>query len=197
MIQGNSPDLVVEIGAVDQLFNAPPINPFSERNVEILGIAGLSYVARQLQNHRRDWQRLRLVVRLPADQITPGLDARLADAVRRYCHAKLADNALEIRMIRLRSGVGLSIIAVIVVAIIAIAYFMFTGILSDTPQAARYLVAGAISVFSWVVLWDVLEALIFNPIPFQRENSALRKIAALDIVVASDIPRAALPESKQ
>ncbi|MGE5334522.1 MAG: hypothetical protein ACM3N4_07470 [Nitrososphaerota archaeon] len=197
MMHGDSPDLVVEIGAVDQLFNAPPINAFSERNVEVLGVAGLSYVARQLQNHRRDWQRLRLVIRLPADQITPGLDARLADAVRRYCHAKLEDNALEIRMIRIRSGVGLSIIAVIVVAIIAIAYFMFTGVLADTPQAARYLVAGAISVFSWVVLWDVLEALIFNPIPFQRENAALRKIAALAIVVESDRVRDALPDMKQ
>lgn len=179
----NTLDIAVEVATVDQLFNAPPITPFSDRDVEILGISGLSYIARQLQTHRRDWQRVRLVLRLPPDQITPGTESRLVDALRRYCRAKIADNALEIHLIRVRNAVGLAITAAIVIGIIALAYVLFSGILAGTPMAAQYLVAGTISLFSWVVLWDVLEALIFDPIPLLRENSALRKISNLEIVV--------------
>lgn len=176
-------DIAIDVATPDQLFNAPPINPFSERDVELVGESGLSFIVRQLQAHRRNWQHLRLVVRLPPDQITPGFEPRLVEAMRRYCRAKIVDNALEIHLIRVRSGVGLGILGAIVVAIIAVAYFLFTGVLAGASQAAQFVVAGTISLFSWVTLWDVLEALIFNPIPLLRETATLRKLVDLEIVV--------------
>lgn len=179
-------DIAIDVGAPDQLFNAPPINPFSDRAIEILGNSGLSYIVRQLQAHRRDWRRLRLVVRLPPDQITPESTSRLVDAMRRYCRAKIADNALEIRLMRFRSAIGLAISGTIVVTMIAIAYILFTGALAGVSQVAQFVVASAISLFSWVTLWDVLEALIFNPIPLLRENATLARIVDLEIVVEAD-----------
>lgn len=179
-------DIAIDVGAPDQLFNAPPINPFSDRAVEILGNSGLSYIVRQLRAHRRDWRRLRLVVRLPPDQITPGSASRLVDAIRRYCRAKIADNALEIRLMRFRSAIGLGISGTIVAVVIAIAYILFTGALSGASQVTQFVVTAAISLFSWVTLWDVLEALIFNPIPLLRENATLAKIVDLEIVVEAD-----------
>lgn len=179
-------DIAIDVGAPDQLFNAPPINPCSDRAIEILGNSGLSYIVRQLQAHRRDWRRLRLVVRLPPDQITPESTSRLVDAMRRYCRAKIADNALEIRLMRFRSAIGLGISGTIVVTMIAIAYILFTGALAGVSQVAQFVVASAISLFSWVTLWDVLEALIFNPIPLLRENATLARIVDLEIVVEAD-----------
>lgn len=179
-------DIAIDVGAPDQLFTAPPINPFSDRAIEILGNSGLSHIVRQLQAHRRDWRRLRLVVRLPPDQITPESTSRLEDAIRRYCRVKIADNALEIRLMRFRSAIGLGISGTIVVTIIAIAYILFTGALAGASQVAQFVVASAISLFSWVTLWDVLEALIFNPIPLLRENATLARIVDLEIVVEAD-----------
>ncbi len=176
-------DIAIDVAATDQLFNAPPINPFSDRAIEILGNSGLSYIIRQLQAHRSDWQRLRLVVRLPPDQITPGSAPRLVEAIRRYCRAKIADNALEIRLMRFRSAIGLGISGTIVATVIAIAYILFTGAFSGASQITQFVVTAAISLFSWVTLWDVLEALIFNPIPLLRENATLARIVDLEIVV--------------
>jgi len=183
---GSNQDIAIDVATPDQLFNAPPINPFSERDVELLGEAGLSFIVRQLQVHRRDWQHMRLVLRLPPDQIMAASDPPLVEALRRQCKARIADNALEIRLIRQRSSVGLGILAAIVVAAIMCAYVLFTTVLSGASQVVLFIVAGAISLFSWVTLWDVLEALIFNPIPLLRENATLRKLAALDIVVEPD-----------
>lgn len=189
-------DIAIEVASPDQLFNAPPINPFSERDIEILGDSGLSYIVRQLQTHRRDWKHLRLVVRMPPDQITPGSASQIVDAIRRYCRAKIADNVTEIHLIRVRSGIGLGIVTTIVIAIIAAAYFLFTVAFSGAPQAAQLLVAGVISLFSWVTLWDVLEAFIFNPIPLLRENGTLRRISDLEIVVEPDQAYAGPPDAE-
>lgn len=176
-------DIAVVIDTPNLLFNAPDINPFSENVLDILGVSGLTYIMSQLQAHRRDWKSTRLVVRVPPDQITPGFELRLTDAVRRYCRTKIEDNTIESHRIRVRSSIGLGILLAVVAALIIIAYLLFTGILAGTPQAVQLTIAFIISLFAWVTLWDPLEALIFNPIEFMRENYILRRVAQLGVVV--------------
>jgi hypothetical protein len=181
-------DLEIAVNSPNQLFDAPTIDPFSGNKLEILGMSGLAYITRQLQAHRRDLKHARLLVRMPADQITPGLDRRLADAVHRYCRAKIEDNEVEIHLIRFRSAIGLSSLMVIVAVIVAVAYFLYTGPLADISQAIQVAIAFTISLFAWVSLWDPLEALIFNPIALLRENFTLRRINELDIVLEPSSP---------
>ncbi|HEX5157903.1 MAG TPA: hypothetical protein VFW17_11870 [Ktedonobacterales bacterium] len=183
-----TPDIEIAVSSPNHLFDAPAINPFSENELEILGMSGLAYITRQLQAHRRDLKHARLLVRAPADQITPGLDRRLADAVHRYCRAKIEDNEVEIHLIRFRSAIGLGSLMVIVAVIIVVAYFLYTGPLAEIPQAIQVAIAFTISLFAWVSLWDPLEALIFNPIALMRENFTLRRINELDIAVEPNAP---------
>lgn len=178
-----TPDIEIAVSSPNHLFDAPAINPFSENELEILGMSGLAYITRQLQAHRRDLKHARLLVRMPPDQITPGLDRRLADAVHRYCRAKIEDNEVEIHLIRFRSAIGLGSLMVIVAVIVVVAYFLYTGPLAEIPQAIQVAIAFTISLFAWVSLWDPLEALIFNPIALLRENFTLRRIIKLDIAV--------------
>ena len=174
---------MIVVKSPDELFNAPALNPFSENRLETLGMSGMAYVGRQLQARRRDWKNTRLRVRLPPDQITHGFEERLADAIRRYCRAKIEDNTLEIHLIRFRSSIGLGILLGIVAVMIAGAYLLFTGPLSGAPQAVQLVIAAMISLFAWVSLWDPLEALLFNPIALLRENFILRRITELALVV--------------
>ncbi len=176
-------DIVVAVDTPNLLFNSPDINPFSENVLDILGVSGLTYIMSQLQAHRRDWKSTRLVVRVPPDQITPGFELRLTDALRRYCRTKIEDNTIEIHRIRVRSSIGLGILLAVVAVLIIIVYLLFTGILAGTPQAVQLTVAFIISLFAWVSLWDPLEALLFNPIEFMRENYFLRRVAQLGVVV--------------
>lgn len=181
-------DLEIAVNSPGQLFDAPAIDPFSENPLEILGMSGLAYVTRQLQAHRHDLKHARLLVRMPADQITPGLDRRLTDAVHRYCRAKIDDNEVEIHLIRFRSAIGLGSLMVIVAVIVVVAYFLYTGPLAEIPQAIQVAIAFTISLFAWVSLWDPLEALIFNPIALLRENFILRRINELEIAVEPNTP---------
>ena len=68
-------DIIIRLDTIDQLFNAPDINPFSEEEVDVLGEPALLRAIRRLLAHRvKNWEGMRLILELPADQITPGLE---------------------------------------------------------------------------------------------------------------------------
>lgn len=184
MATTSNTDIVIRLETIDQLFNAPDIDPFSEEEVNVLGEAALLRAVRRLQAHRvRRWDDVRLVLELPADQITPGLEARTEEALQRYSAAKIEDNHLQIRLSRVRSLIGLALVTAISVVLIALAYLLFTRIIPDAPQTVQGVVVASISVFVWVILWDPMEKLLFDWVEPRMENNILRKLCALDIVI--------------
>ncbi len=178
-------DVVLKLNAIGELFNAPDIDPFSENAIDVLGEAALPHASRQMLARRiRHWQEARLVIQLPPDQITPDLQAKTQAAVKRYCTAKIADNRLTIRLSRVRSAIGLIIVAIISVAVMGVAWLLFNTIFAaqaDSTIAA--LVFASISVFVWVILWDPMEKLIFDWVSPALENRILRGIMDMDLVV--------------
>ena len=120
MTTTSSPDIVIRLDTIDQLFNAPDINPFSDEEVDVLGEPAILRAVRRLQAHRiRNWEGVRLILELPPDQITPDLEARTEEALRRYSAAKIEDNQLQIRLSRVRSLIGLAMVTAISVVLIA------------------------------------------------------------------------------
>ncbi len=178
-------DVVLKLNAIGELFNAPDIDPFSENAIDVLGEAALPHASRQMLARRiRHWQEARLVIQLPPDQITPDLQAKTQAAVKRYCTAKIADNRLTIRLSRVRSAIGLIIVAIISVAVMGVAWLLFNTIFAaqaDSTIAA--LVFASISVFVWVILWDPMEKLIFDWVSPALENRILRGIMGMELVV--------------
>lgn len=45
-------DIIIRLDTIDQLFNAPDINPFSEEEVDVLGEPALLRAVRRLLAHR-------------------------------------------------------------------------------------------------------------------------------------------------
>ena len=112
-------DIVMRLDSIDQLFNAPDINPFSDEEVDVLGEPALLRAVRRLQTHRiRNWEGVKLTLELPPDQITPNLEAHTQEALSRYCAAKIEDNHLTIRLSRIRSLIGLGLVTVISIIVI-------------------------------------------------------------------------------
>ncbi len=178
-------DIVLKLNTIDELFNAPDVNPFSENEIDVLGEAALMHAARQMLARRiRHWHEARLVIQLPPDQITPDLQAQTHAAVQRFCTAKIADNRLTIRLSRVRSAIGLIVVTIISAVVVAVAWLLFNTIFAaqaDTTVSA--LVVASISVFVWVILWDPMEKLIFDWVQPHLENRILRGIMNMDLVV--------------
>jgi hypothetical protein len=126
---------------------------------------------------------MRLVLELPEDQITPGLEQQTQDALKRYSDAKIEDNRLTIRLSRTRSLIGLGIVTVISILVIIIAYFLLTSVFPRTADSVKAIIASSVSVFVWVSLWGPLEKLLFDWVQPHMENNVLRKVPTLDIVI--------------
>ncbi len=177
-------DVVLKLNSIDDLFNAPDVNPFSENAIDVLGEAALPHAVRQMLARRiRHWHEARLVIQLPPDQITPDLQAQSRAAVRRYCTAKIEDNRLTIRLSRVRSAIGLAIVTLISVIVIVVAWLLFNTIFAAAAATVGVVVAASISVFVWVILWDPMEKLIFDWVTPTLENRNLRGIMGMELVI--------------
>jgi hypothetical protein len=177
-------DVILKLNSIDELFNAPDVNPFSENEIDVLGEAALPHAVRQMLARRiRHWHEARLVIQLPPDQITPDLQAQTRAAVRRFCTAKIEDNRLTIRLSRVRSAIGLALVAIISVAVIVVAWLLFNTIFAALTDTLGVVVAFSISVFVWVILWDPMEKLIFDWVTPALENRNLRGIMDMELVI--------------
>jgi hypothetical protein len=177
-------DVVLKLTTIGELFNAPDINPFSENAIDVLGEAALLNAVRRMRARRiRHWHDARLVIQLPPDQLTPDLQAQTQAAVRRFCTAKIEDNRLTIRLSRVRSAIGLAMVAIISVAVIAAAWILFNTIFAAVSDTVGVVVAACVSVFVWVILWDPMEKLIFDWVTPALENRTLRGLMDMDLVV--------------
>jgi hypothetical protein len=170
---------------MEDLFNPPTVNPLTDRDLRALGEPALSRAVRELQaGGLRDRRPVRLRIGLLADQhIHDNGGPQLADAIHRYCAAKIVDNTETIHVMRRRARRGLQIAVVMVLIFTALAYALLTTLLAHAGPVIQAIVVGSLSVFTWVVLWDTLEAWIFNPIPLAFENRALGKLREADVVV--------------
>ena len=177
-------DVVLKLNTIEELFNAPDVNPFSENDIDVLGEAALPHAVRQMLARRiRHWHEACLVIQLPPDQITPDLQTQTKDAVRRFCTARIEDNRLTIRLSRVRSALGLAMVTIISVVVIVVAWLLFSTIFAAVSDTVGIVVAASISVFVWVILWDPMEKLIFDWVTPALENRNLRGIMEMDLVV--------------
>jgi hypothetical protein len=103
--------------------------------------------------------------------------------VRRYGAAKTEDNRLTIRLSRMRSLLGLAMTTVITIIAIVVAYLLLKSVLANASQFAQTVVIAGVSIFAWVILWDPMEALLFNWVAPYLENRILRKLMDVPIAI--------------
>ena len=176
--------VVLRVDSVTEIFNAPDADPFATSESTILGEAALDRLVLQQQvEPRRDLASMPLVVALPADQITPDLEPRLAAAIQSYCAARIEDNRLQIRHSRLQHGVGMAIVLLVVLVVTAIVLLLLTTVLADLPAPVQGMITGGLCVFAWVILWDPLEALLFDWVAPTRENRVFEQIMKMRVSV--------------
>jgi hypothetical protein len=194
MAASSGEQIVVEVETVDQLFNAPPADPFAGGESAVLGQAGIERVLTRLQARPlRSWEGARLVVRLPGDQITPDLEAALGAALYRYCTARIEDNRLRVRLTRKQRTRGLMVVTAIALTVIAATPVLFATLLAGASETVQAVATSAISLFCWIIVWDPLRALLFDWTPQARENGALGHLKDMRVTVEKVGERADRP----
>ena len=182
MSQSNVKDVTISLKTIEQLFIAPEVNPFAKDEVELLGEPALLRVLKRTEpGFFRRGGKIRLMVLLPPDQITPDLPEQVDAAIRRYCQARIADNRLQIRR-TIWSGLRALPFGLIFLGIsMGLSALFNSQLLTFIPDGLNNLLAEGFVVFGWIALWNPVSAFIYDWVPFWREMQVYRYMMAMEI----------------
>lgn len=184
MTPSSDTQLLLPLQRLDELFNAPDANPFSSREVDILGEAGFDLVWKRMVRRwpqRSDLQRV--IVQLPPDQLTPALAENVRVAWQRYCAAKIETNR-EQRSLTTRKALRLwGYAGLILLFALALIILFFAGPLQFLPIGLRAILS-ILAIYAFALAnWDALDSLLFDWAPFVRDNTTLQHISALEVSI--------------
>jgi hypothetical protein len=180
-------EVVIRVDTVDQLFNAPDIDPFSDKPSIVIGQPALPYYVRQeLRRGLRDWKGRRLVIQLPGDQLTEEVQRRTPEAIRRFAAAKCGDNEALIRISRWRALVGLGFAIVIAGALVTVLVIALNTVLAALPETAQALFTGIITIFCWATIWNPWDRLVYEWLGPALENRILASVRTVEIEVRAE-----------
>jgi hypothetical protein len=155
-----------------ELFNPPQTDLFNHDR-RYYYATGIDFAISELRGHPYSRRPVRLEISVPAAEMTPGGDQKVARAVKSYCDVRIRYNYAE-RRAALGDGVASLRVGIPLAAIgITLATISPTGIVGT--------VLGA--VLTWVGLWYPLDQLFFYPWERTRENRSLRLLADAQVVV--------------
>jgi hypothetical protein len=184
MSESTTQQITVKLDDIAHLFVAPEFDPFSDQEAELLGQPALTYLLRQLgPGAVKQGRPIHLTVQLPPDKVTPDLKARAEQALRRFCAARIADNEAQLRMLRWNGWRSLPSAFIALGVCLVLSGLFLSGSLTFLSNPINQLLGQGFGIISWVVLWHPVEAFMYDPIPLRRENSALRYVTTMEIVI--------------
>jgi hypothetical protein len=87
---------------INSLFDKPDVSPFSEEYSEYSTTSGIEHIYGELQANP-SLNRVETTILLPREQITPTLEQRTQEAIRRYCIARSREVGQSERALRWRA----------------------------------------------------------------------------------------------
>jgi len=171
-------DLVVALYRPAELLSVEP-QAMLERDARIE--SGADEIVNELLGRSKVQRRARIVLTLPAEQVTQDTAETLRVALRRYCEARLARVQREIEVAwrqGLRSLGSGSILFIV-------GLLLSTGFLEpDVPMFWQDLLGnGVFLVIGWVGLWYPLDLLFFARQPLKREALIVEAISRMPLLV--------------
>jgi hypothetical protein len=160
----------------NDMFEMPQTDLFSEyRNF----LTGMELCLSQLRA-KLSRRPVRLVIELPPAEITDELPDRFGATLRRYCDHRLRYTTTERRALRIGGVTAMRIGIPLAVLGLAITWWANAGENHGEPT----IVADHLGwVLGWLGLWYPLDQLLFYPLAYGREQRALRRLQAAEVVI--------------
>lgn len=194
-----SQSLTLDLDNLDELFLAPPANPFSTDAVDILGQSGIDYLRKR---YIRRWPKRReahtLLIRLAPgaewnEQDAAQLQQETRAAIGRYCSTHVQANREDRRLAMAVARRELLISFVVTL----VALFMLSLYSASEPSGFWGFVLTLATLFAVyaaaLAIWDALESWFFDWTPYAVENRAYRWISSLEVRIAPRIKQGTTP----
>jgi hypothetical protein len=163
--------------AIGWLFRLPDITPFSEDFEVYSSNYGIEFIVNELRANS-SLKRVETTILLPPEQITPDLEQRTSEAVRRYCRARSHALGQDARI--LRDRIKRSIVLAIVATVLSV------GIgypLSIDEDFVLSLLGNILYFFGWVAIWYPMDAIVFGRRDLQLDVNAYERVMEMQVSI--------------
>jgi hypothetical protein len=182
MNQGDDSEIVLELSDIRNLLIPPDFDPFSKNEEEFMGESAIVRITKRLEpGWMRRRKKLHLTVKLPPDQIKPGLKEDVYVAIKRYCHARIKDNKIKLANLRWVGMRAIPFSFLFLAVCLSLGRILGGGVLTFIPDSLQSALSEGFTIIGWISLWDPVETLLFDPIPIKRENRILEYVMDMDI----------------
>lgn len=172
--------ITLHLRDIAHLFQRPDLTPFSEHYYPHGSRPAIEQVLAEIFAHPRVRQ-ISLLITLPSSQMTPGLEAAVQEAVKRYADARLLHARFE--SIKTKDQATRTLpLAVVGLILIAGSVPLMDPTLSYLVQLA----GNGLSVAGWVAVWYPLDSLIFQVWLQRQESQAFRVLRDAQISVQTE-----------
>ena len=167
--------VTLEYKDIGWLFKQPDVSPFSEDFQEYSTTAGLEYLCNEVYANP-SLKRVEATVLLPPERITPDLEQRTREAVRRYCLARIRETGQDERALRWRA-----LRALMIALVFFVAYVIVEKPLYNSEVWFFNGIGEGLGIGIWVALWFPLDSLIFG-VPYHRMDSeSYRRVSEMQL----------------
>jgi hypothetical protein len=162
---------------VSWLFRLPDVTPFSEDFEVYSTTYGIEFIVNELRANS-SIKRVETTIMLPRDQITPDLEERTHEAIRRYCRARSHAVGQDQRILRdrIKRSIALAVIAL----------FLSVGVgypLSIEEEFVPSLIGNVLYFFGWVAIWYPLDAIVFGRRDLHLDANAYERVMDMQLSI--------------
>jgi L-lactate permease len=104
-------------------------------------------------------------------------------AIDKYAEIRTKDNSLAARNERWNGARRLVVAILVSLGIIGVSALLFNTLLSDLPRDVYSPLYGFIALVIWVLVWNPIDILAFEWVPYARTNQLLAYMAKAEIVI--------------
>lgn len=176
-------EIVVRLSRPAQLFAVDPVSPLDGEYTPYTAQPAMATVRDELLTRMpRDVTRVRLVVELPASEVTDGLQPRLEAAVRRWVEVQ---NVIGVDASQATGAVGRRLFLAgaatfLVLQVLSITVDRWAGFLRDDLVQA---VGEGLSVASWVMLWFPVQLFTVEVWQSRLRRGRMRRLERMHVEV--------------
>ena len=160
---------------INSLFNKPDVSPFSEGYKDYSTTSGIEHIYGELQANP-SLKRVEATILLPREQITPALEQRTREAIRRYCLARSREVGQSERALRWRALRALAF---------GLILFAVNVLLQDRMQdiLVLKLIGEGLDILIWVALWFPLDALFFGLLSYDLNSESYKRASEMQLKI--------------
>ena len=168
-------NIEIRLGRPQQLFNSFDPSPFHERDLDEDAEA---YIIDSVDEFPLQ-KRLRLVIHLPADQLSAGNAPDLPQAIHNYFAYRLQESRRRLKLFFRDGRAALLIGLIFLFVCIVLREFAF----AFGRGAVAEIAGEGLLIVGWVAMWRPLEIFLYDWRPIRRRCQVFAKLSEIPVIV--------------